>query len=121
VLSLSSEESKTPSQKRDVKQLVMVIPPASEVLSKGVKQVKEKRIRVRLKSDVSPDELRINPRLAKELNIKESIELSIAGRKKLVFKATILEGIPEGEVWANEEFMKEKGVADNSMATVRAA
>ncbi len=120
MLSLSSEELKTASQKRDIKQLVMVIPPASEILSKGVKQVREKRVRVRLKSEVPPGELKINTRLAKELNIKENVELSIAGRKRLVFKATILDDIPEGEVWANEELMKEKGIADNSMVTVRA-
>jgi hypothetical protein len=35
------------------------------------------------------------------------------------FKAVIDENIPQNEVWVNEELMKERGVSDNSLATVR--
>lgn len=116
--SLSSEGGSQQTQKRDVRQLVAVIPPASEVLSKGMKRVLERRVRVRLKDEVPEGVLWIARRLADELGIKESAQLSVSG-KKLVLKALASEELPENEVWANEGFMRRNGVADNSMATVR--
>lgn len=85
-----------------------------------MKRVFEKRVRVRLKDEVPEGILWIARRLADELGIKDSAQLSVSG-KKLVLKVLASEELPESEVWANEDFMRRNGVADNSMATVRSA
>jgi len=115
VLDLIQGEGK----KRDVKQLVAVIPPASQILSKGGGKSKERRIRLRLKPNVDSKELYLSPQLLKELNIKKEVEISVAGKKRLRFKAVENEEVPPNEVWGNEGFLKERGIADNSLVTVR--
>ena len=112
-------EEKDVKEKRDIKQLVAVIPPASQILRKGESKRKERRIRVRLRDEVPEDELHLNPALAKDLGISGKAELSVPGKKRMVFKAVTNEAIPENEVWVNAELMRERGVADNSLATVR--
>lgn len=116
---LSSEGSSPQQpQKRDIKQLVAVVPPASEVLGKGVKKILEKRVRVRLRDGVPDDVIYVSGKLASELGVKEKIQLSVSGRK-IVLRVLVSDDIPENEVWANEEFMRRNGISDNSMATVR--
>jgi len=116
-----SEKTAEEGKKRDIKALVAIIPPATQLRRRESSKVKEKRIRVRLKSDVKEGELHISPSLAQELDIKDSAELSVPGKKKMRFKVILNEGVPLGEVWVNEEVMKERGVADNTLATVRGA
>lgn len=106
-------------KKRDVRHLVAVIPPASQLLRREGPKRREKRIRVRLKAEIQPEELHLNPSVAKYLNITSKAELSVPGKKRMEFKAVINENVPENEVWVNEEIMRERGVADNSLATVR--
>ncbi len=106
-------------KKKDVKQLVAVIPPASQLMMKGGGKVKEKRVRLRLRKEVPENELHISPALLKYLEIKGGIEVSVAGKKRFRFKAVESEQVPENEVWANEALMKENGIADNSLVTVR--
>lgn len=120
---MSSEEGSEveAGKKRDIKALVAIIPPASQVLGRREKRVKEKRIRVRLKDVVKEDELHISPRLATELNIKDRAYLSVPGKKRMEFKVLINDSVPYGEVWVNTEVMKERGVADNTLATIRGA
>lgn len=119
VVCLSSEGGSVQQpQKRDIRQLVAVIPPASEVLGRGVKKVLEKRVRVRLRDGVPNDVIYVSSKLASELDVKEKIQLSVSGRK-FVLRVLVSEDIPESEVWANEEFMRRNGISDNSMATVR--
>lgn len=115
-----SDEGSTPQQpqKRDIKQLVAVIPPASETLGKRVKRVSEKRVRVRLKDSVPEEVIYISSKLASELGVKEVVQLSVSG-KRLTLKVFVSDDIPESEVWANDEFMRRNGISDNSMATVR--
>ncbi|MEM0348359.1 MAG: hypothetical protein QW309_06820 [Zestosphaera sp.] len=116
---LSSEGSSPQQpQKRDIKQLVAVIPPASEVLSKGVKKVLEKRVRVRLRDGVPDGVIYVSSKLASELSVKDKVQLSVSG-KKFMLKVFVSDDIPENEVWTNEEFMRKNGISDNSMATVR--
>ncbi len=115
-----SEESKD-KKKRDIKQLVAVVPPATQLLRRQAPKIREKRVRVRLKDDVPPDELHLSPGLAKFIGVRERAELSIPGKKRMSFKAVIDERIPENEVWVNTELMRERGVADSSLATVRGA
>ncbi|MEM4486924.1 MAG: hypothetical protein QW116_06815 [Zestosphaera sp.] len=85
-----------------------------------MKRVLERRVRVRLGDDVPEGVLQIARRLADELGIKDSVQLSVSGRK-LILKVLTSEELPENEVRANEDFMRRNGVADNSMATVRSA
>ena len=123
VLGLSSEkrsEAET-GKKRDIKALVAIIPPASQVLGRREKKIREKRIRVRLKDVVKENELHISPRLATELNIKDRAYLSVPGKKRMEFKAVVNDSVPYGEVWANTEVMKERGIADNTLAAIRGA
>ena len=116
---MSREGTSEAGKKRDIKALVAIIPPASQVLSRKEKKVREKRIRVRLKPDVKEDELHLSPQLASELGIRVRAELSIPGKKRITFKAVINDSVPYGEVWVNEELMRERGVADNTLATIR--
>lgn len=117
---MSGEKSEE-GKKRDIKALVAVIPPASQVLSRREKKVKERRIRVRLKEVVKEEELHISSRLANELNIKDRAYLSIPGKKRMEFRVIINDSVPYGEVWVNAEIMRGKGIADNTLATIRGA
>ncbi len=120
---MSSPEAKEgeEKEKRDIKALVAVIPPATQIMRRKEVRVLEKRIRVRLKDFIKEGEIHISESLASELQIKDRAALSVPGKKRLVFKAVINESVPSNEVWVNEEVMKERGVADNTLATVRAA
>ncbi len=113
------EPVKEEKKKPDIKSLVAIIPPAHEVLGKKGPRLVEKRIRVRRKPDIKPQYAKINPKLAEELGIKEYLEIVVARRHKLVFKAILDDQVPELEVWCNEELLRDKGIADNSIATVR--
>ncbi len=121
--SLEEEEEEALKErgKHDIKALVAVIPPATAL--KGAKQAKipEKRIRVRWNAEVKPEQAKINPKLAGDLGITDKLELVVAGRHKFVLTAVLDENVPYNEVWANEDLLKEHGVADNSIATVRRA
>lgn len=105
--------------KVDIKMLVSIIPSPKELKMRKKVQL-EKRIRVRRIDEVKEGKAYINPKLAKELNIKDYLEVVVAGRKKLVLEAVLDERVPEREVWCNTGLLKEHGVADNSIATVRA-
>jgi len=105
-------------EKKDIKSLLAVIPPAGSEAKQKV--LKEKRIRIRY-SSAKPGQIMINPSLAKELGIGEKAEVVVAGRKKFTFAVIIDDSVPPNAVYANTDFMKENGVADNSIATLRAA
>lgn len=107
-----------PEKKKDIKSLLAIIPPA-EAMKKEQKKLTEKRIRVRY-SNAKPGEVIISQKLANQLNIKEKAVIVVGGKKRFEFKVVIDENVPENEVYANNEFMKENGIADNSIATIRA-
>ncbi|MCD6324415.1 MAG: hypothetical protein J7L55_04840 [Desulfurococcales archaeon] len=115
------EEEGTPNRKRDIKQLVAVIPPASQLMMREGGKVREKRIRLRLKKEVPESEIHVNPEVKKSLGIGEEAEISVSGKKRFKFKAVENESVPQNEVWCNEDFMKEVGIADNSLVTLRGA
>ena len=106
--------------KIDVTKLVSIIPPASELRRKE-ERIKEKRIRVRWDESLPQGIARISKELANMLGIKDgdTIEIVVAGRHKFLFKATIVEEGSINEVYCNPEELREKGVADKSIATVR--
>ncbi|MFZ8793197.1 MAG: hypothetical protein ACO2O2_04815 [Acidilobaceae archaeon] len=102
-----------------VSKLVDVIPPASALKEAG-KALREKRIRIKHDPSVKPDSAKLNSDLAKMLNISDRIELVVAGRAKFVLNAIIDDSVEHDRVHVNPDVMKSEGVADNSIATVRA-
>ncbi len=100
--------------------MVAVIPPASEVLGRGARRIPEKRVRIRLKEDVPGNTIYVSNKLASELGIKDTAQISVSG-KKFTLRVLISEDLPEGEIWANADFMRKNGISDNSMVTLRSA
>jgi hypothetical protein len=48
------------------------------------------------------------------------VEVVVGGKKRYLFRAFASESVPENEVWCNADELKELGVADNTIAAVRA-
>jgi anaerobic selenocysteine-containing dehydrogenase len=105
--------------KADIKAALSLIPPAS-ALKAEEKRLTEKRIRILYDHTLKPEEAKINPRLAKELGITEKLEIVVAGRHRFAFRAILDDDVEYGKVHVNPELMEEHGIADNSIATVRA-
>ncbi|MEM0355967.1 MAG: hypothetical protein QXO78_00780 [Desulfurococcaceae archaeon] len=119
---MSSDEVKkeTITRKTDISKLVSIVPPASELFKKE-KVITEKRIRVKYDSSLSEDQIKIHRDIANTLNIKQgdNVELVVAGKKKLLFKAVIADNIEQNVVFCNPNILVKNGVADNSIVTVR--
>lgn len=119
---MSSDEVKKEAlvKKTDVSKLVSIIPPASELFKKE-KVISEKRIRVKYDQSLPEDQLKIHKDLATMLGLKQgdSVELVVAGKKKLVFKAVIADNVDQEVVFCNPNILVKNGVADNSIVTVR--
>lgn len=86
---------------------------------------KEKRLRVRRKDLVEKGWAKMNPRAVEYLGIKDKVEIVVAGGggagpKKLILNVLVSSEVPENEVWCNAEELKTLGIADNTIATVRA-
>ncbi len=84
-------------------------------------QRRERRLRLRWNERVPEGQAWMNEGMMKELGIGGEIEVVIGGKKRLRFFAVAREGVPRNEVWCNEEELREHGVADRTIATVRAA
>ncbi|RLF11530.1 MAG: hypothetical protein DRJ98_03280 [Thermoprotei archaeon] len=80
----------------------------------------EKRLRLRRMEGVVEGEAKVNPRTMEYLGIESLLEVVIAGKRKFTFKALPSESTPANEVWINPNEARMKGIADNSIATVRA-
>jgi len=111
---MSSEE------KKDIKALVAVIPPADALRKKEVK-IQERRIRLRYRENLPPEKAMINPGTARQLGISDKLEIVVARRHRFIFEAELSEDVPPNEVWCSSELLQEEGIADNSIATVRKA
>ena len=111
-------EEKEEEKKVDVKSLVNIIPPAS-ALKKTKQQVKEKRVKMKKRSDIDQGVILMSSKLASELNIKDEAEVSVKGRRNK-FKVIIQDGLPDNEVWGNDADMLKLGLEDNSTVSVRA-
>ncbi len=105
--------------KADVKAALSLIPPASALKSEE-RRLTEKRIRLRYDASLEPEEAKVNPRLAKELGIEDKLEIVVAGRHRFVFRAIVDDEVEYNRVHVNPDLMEENGIADNSIATVRA-
>jgi hypothetical protein len=106
-------------EKPDVSKLLASIPPASALKARQ-KRVMEKRIRLRYDPSLEPEQAKMNPKLARELNVQDLIEITVAGRHRFAFKVILDEDVSENVVHVNPDLMEEHGIADNSIATVRA-
>jgi len=115
----AQEQVSSEQRKVDVKKLLAVIPPPTALAARKQPQLREKRIRLRYSPDVSPDQAKISSRLAKELGISEYIEMTVAGRKRFRFKAIIDDSVPYDYIFVNPDLMRQYGIADNSMCTIR--
>ncbi|NPA96858.1 MAG: hypothetical protein GXO32_04595 [Crenarchaeota archaeon] len=114
-----AEGEEREQRKLDVKKLVAVIPPPSALMGRRQGQAREKRIRLRYCPDVSPEQAKISSRLAKELGITEFVEMTVAGRKRFRFKVVIDDTVPYDYIFVNPDLMRQYGIADNSMCTIR--
>lgn len=120
--STSSQADVVEKEERvDIKRLIAVVPPPSTLFGKERRTLKEKRIRLSYDTSVGKDEAKISKTLAEELNIKNFLELTVAGRKRFKFKAIILDSLPNDIAYVNPEVMKIHGVADKSICTIRSA
>ncbi len=106
-------------EERRIDKILDFIPSASQ-LKETRKVLREKRVRIRYDDDLDEEEARISSRLARELGIKEYLEIVVAGKKRFAFKAIIEDDVEENIVYVNGDLMEEHGIADNSIATVRA-
>jgi hypothetical protein len=104
--------------KADIKAALSLIPPASALKSRE-RRLLEKRIRLKYDPSLEREEAKVSPQLARELDIKDKLEIVVAGRHRFVFRAIIDDEVEYNRVHVNPELMEENGVADNSIATVR--
>jgi len=95
------------------------IPPAS-ALREARKTLREKRVRIKYDPSVRPEAAKLSSGLAKMLNISDKLELVVAGRAKFILNAIVDDSVEPDRVHVNPDIMSEEGVADNSIATVRA-
>ncbi|MEB2793034.1 MAG: hypothetical protein G5Z42_03220 [Caldisphaeraceae archaeon] len=110
--------SKEPG-KPDLSKALSIIPPAASLKESGGKQ-REKRVKISYDQDVGEDAAKVSKKLADELGISSKIEIVVAGKKKFVMKAIIDETIDEmNKVYVNPDIMRDEGVSDNSIATIR--
>ncbi|MGC8570985.1 MAG: hypothetical protein ACP5L1_06645 [Caldivirga sp.] len=88
------------------------------------KGARERRLRVRRSNDVEEGKAMLNPQVASELGITDRVELVLVGggsrERRYVMNTVVNDRVPKGEVWCNAEEMRRYGIADNSIATVRA-
>ncbi|MEB3844444.1 MAG: hypothetical protein LRS48_02015 [Desulfurococcales archaeon] len=106
-------------EKPPLGKLLATIPPASSLKARQ-KKISEKRIRLKYDYSLEREEAKINPSLARTLGITDLLEITVARRHRFVFKAIVDDSVEEDRVHVNPDLMEEHGIADNSIATVRA-
>ncbi|MCC6013308.1 MAG: hypothetical protein LM593_02970 [Candidatus Verstraetearchaeota archaeon] len=84
------------------------------------KRPPEKRLRIRRVDGIEKGTCKMNSETYNYLKITDKIEIIVAGKKKIELNAFPFSDVPENEVWANPDEMKLVGIADNTIATVRA-
>lgn len=115
----STEQEDVPRKKIDIRSALAMIPPASQILGKE-KKVRERRVRLRFHDDIKEGIAKLNPQLIQEIGEAEYIEVVVAHRHKFRYKVEVDETVPPNEIWVNGSNLPEYGIADNSIATVRA-
>lgn len=113
------EDAKPVRPMGSLKDILSIVPPASSLKVKE-KRLGEKRVRLKYDDSLPAEKAKINPKLAAALGITEKLEIAVAGRHRFAFIAVQDEGVDEGHVHVNPGLMEEHGIADESIATVRA-
>ncbi len=108
-----------PRKKIDIRSALAMIPPASQILGKE-KRIRERRVRLRFHDEIKEGIAKLNPQLIQEIGETEYIEVVVAHRHRFKYKVEVDENVPPNEVWVNGSNLPEYGIADNSIATVRA-
>ena len=114
------EEPVVPKRKIDIRAALAMIPPATQYFGEE-KRVRERRIRLKFHNELKEGIAKLNPGLARELGIREYVEVVVAHRRRFRYKVELDEQVPPNEIWVNGEKLPEYGVADNTIVTVRAA
>ena len=86
-------------------------------------EIKQKRMRLRHRVEVERGKSFLNPETMSFLEVEDSQEIEIVVAKKKKFRSIAFSKseVPLNEVWMNPDELQEKGIADNSIATVRKA
>jgi len=86
-------------------------------------EVKQKRMRLRHRIEVERGKSFLNPDIMNFLEVEDGQEIEIVVAKKKKFRSVVFSKseVPINEVWMNPDELQEKGIADNSIATVRKA
>ncbi len=113
-------EEVVPRRKIDIRAALSMIPPATQYFARE-RRVRERRIRLRFHNELKEGIAKINPSLARELGIRDQVEVVVAHRRRFRYKVELDEQVPANEIWVNGERLPEYGVADNTIVTVRAA
>ncbi len=79
----------------------------------------ERRMRIRRRDDVFPENSKMSTKVAEELGITGEVEAIVSGKWKGKWKVALTDSVPPNEVWMNGEELKAKGIADNTIATIR--
>lgn len=80
--------------------------------------MKELRRRILYDESLPPGEAAIPKTLKEELAIEDTVEIVVAGKKRLTFKVKEVESDVE-RLFVCPEDMKTLGIANNSIATIR--
>jgi len=86
----------------------------------SVQKTLERRLRVRRKDIVKTGKAHINPVTMRDLKITSRVEIVLVGKRRFTFDSVEDAAVPPNEVWINSDDAKANGIADNSIATVRA-
>ncbi|MCG2886980.1 MAG: hypothetical protein L7G98_03385 [Vulcanisaeta sp.] len=116
-------ESKPTEGKPARKLLIPSFLTPSGIKGEEKRERRERRLRIRRRSDVDEGKAKMNPAVMRELGIEDKVEIVLVGggsrERRYVFTVIPSDAVPSNEVWCNEEEMKRLGIADNSIATVR--
>ncbi len=117
-------EGKPSEGKPERKLLIPSFLTPSGIKPEEKRERRERRLRIRRRGDVDEGKVKINPGVMRELGIGDKAEIVLVGggsrERRYVFTVVPSEDVPRNEVWCNEEEMRRLGIADNSIATVRA-
>ncbi len=84
---------------------------------------RERRIRIRRVGTVDKGMAKVNGKLASETGLRDMVEVIVAGgssrERRFVLSLVIDDSVPDNELWCNDLFLREQGVADNSIVTIR--
>jgi len=79
----------------------------------------EKRMRIRSREDVINGNSKMNTKMAEQLGVSDDVEAIVSGKWKGKWRVALVESVPANEIWMNGEELKAKGIADNTIATIR--